>query len=210
MTQRHERGAVGTIVGVLLAVGVVFGFLAISVDVGGLLWERRQLQNAADAAALSLATECATGANCSTAGNLQAFVDENSNDLTSTVMSDPLGAGETIATASSDVAALAEAQADADVPPGFEDLNDAAVAMFESFAVALENLATGLASFDMEAIQGVNAQIEAAVVSPLMMKPSRMMTPAPTKPRPVTMPCTTRVGSVPTSAVIWPPNQNSG
>jgi uncharacterized membrane protein len=75
MRQRDERGAVGTIVGVLLAMGVVFGFLAISVDVGSLLWERRQLQNAADAAALSLATECGTGANCATAGNLQAFVD---------------------------------------------------------------------------------------------------------------------------------------
>ena len=46
--------------------GVVFGFLAISVDVGGLLWERRQLQNAADAAALSLATECGKRANCTT------------------------------------------------------------------------------------------------------------------------------------------------
>jgi len=50
---RNERGAVGTIIGVLLATGMVFGFLAISVDVGGLLWERRQLQNAADAAALA-------------------------------------------------------------------------------------------------------------------------------------------------------------
>jgi hypothetical protein len=87
MRQRDERGAVGTIVGVLLAMGVVFGFLAISVDVGSLLWERRQLQNAADAAALSLATECGTGANCATAGNLQAFVDSNSNDGTSTVLS---------------------------------------------------------------------------------------------------------------------------
>ena len=82
MRQRDERGAVGTIVGVLLAMGVVFGFLAISVDVGSLLWERRQLQNAADAAALSLATECGKpGANCTTtAGNLQAFANANSND----------------------------------------------------------------------------------------------------------------------------------
>ena len=75
MRQRNERGAVGTIVGVLLPVGVVFGFLAISVDVGGLLWERRQLQNAADAAALSLATECAGRQLYANAGNLEGFVD---------------------------------------------------------------------------------------------------------------------------------------
>jgi hypothetical protein len=86
--RRDERGAVGTIVGVLLAMGVVFGFLAISVDVGGLLWERRQLQNAADAAALSLATECTKPGSCTTtAGNLEAYANANSNDGLSTVMS---------------------------------------------------------------------------------------------------------------------------
>ena len=73
--------------GLLVGFGLVFGFLAISIDVGGLLWERRQLQNAADAAALSLATECGSGANCATAGELQGFVDSNSKDLTSTVLS---------------------------------------------------------------------------------------------------------------------------
>ena len=36
--------------------------------------------------------------------------------------------------------------------------------------------------------QADEAQSEAAVVSPLMLKPSRMMTPAPRKPMPVTMP----------------------
>ena len=84
------------------------------------------------------------------------------NDLVSTITTDPEGAGETIATAAGDVATLAEEQADADVPPGFEELNDAAVKMFESFASALDNLATGIASFDMVAIQGVTAEIEAA------------------------------------------------
>ncbi len=76
------------LVGVLLAMGVVFGFLAISVDVGGLLWERRQLQNAADAAALSLATECTKPGSCTTtAGNLEAYANANSNDGLSTVLS---------------------------------------------------------------------------------------------------------------------------
>ncbi|MNT80357.1 hypothetical protein D3C72_2198010 [compost metagenome] len=41
------------------------------------------------------------------------------------------------------------------------------------------------------------AQIEAAVVRPLMLKPSFMMTPAPRKPTPVTMPWMMRVGSTP-------------
>jgi hypothetical protein len=39
------------------------------------------------------------------------------------------------------------------------------------------------------------AQIDAAVVSPLMLSPSLMITPAHRKPMPVTTPCTTRVGS---------------
>ena len=55
------------------------------------------------------------------------------------------------------------------------------------------------------------AQIEAAVVSPLMLKPSRMITPAPRKPMPVTTPWMMRVGSAAlTSAPPWPPNQKPG
>jgi hypothetical protein len=54
-----ERGAAATIVAVLLGGGVVMGFAAISIDVGSLMWERRQVQNGADAAAFALAKTCA-------------------------------------------------------------------------------------------------------------------------------------------------------
>jgi hypothetical protein len=51
------------------------------------------------------------------------------------------------------------------------------------------------------------AQSEAAVVRPLMLKPSRMMTPAQRKPMPVTMPWITRVVSPVMAARCEPPNQ---
>jgi len=56
-----ERGAVSTIVAVLLMGGVVMGMLALTVDVGNAWAERRQLQNGADATALALASQCASG-----------------------------------------------------------------------------------------------------------------------------------------------------
>lgn len=62
-TPVSERGAVATIVGVLFAGLVVAGFLATTVDVGNLMYERAQLQNGADASAMSLAQSCALG-NC--------------------------------------------------------------------------------------------------------------------------------------------------
>lgn len=51
-----------TLFAVLLASGVVMGMLALSVDVGSILLERRQLQNGADATSLALAQACATNA----------------------------------------------------------------------------------------------------------------------------------------------------
>lgn len=50
---RAERGASAVIFGLLLV--PLMGFLAISVDVGALYWEKAQLQNGADAAALAIA-----------------------------------------------------------------------------------------------------------------------------------------------------------
>lgn len=55
----RERGAVATIVAVMLGGGVLLGMAALTVDVGALLLERRQLQNGADAAAMRLAGVCA-------------------------------------------------------------------------------------------------------------------------------------------------------
>lgn len=87
--RRRERGAVSTIVVLLMGMGVVFGALTIGVDVGSLLWERRQLQNGADAAALSLAAECGKGAaSCTaTAGDTAAFANRNAEDALSNVVS---------------------------------------------------------------------------------------------------------------------------
>ena len=57
--RRAERGGVAVIVGVLLAGGVLLGAGAIAIDVGNMMFERRQLQNASDATAMRLASACA-------------------------------------------------------------------------------------------------------------------------------------------------------
>ena len=53
-----ERGA--TLVIVTLCLIALFGMLVLVVDVGGLLWKRRELVNGSDAAALAAAKTCAT------------------------------------------------------------------------------------------------------------------------------------------------------
>jgi Flp pilus assembly protein TadG len=58
---RDERGAVGVLIGLLFGGGVLLGMAALAIDVGELYWERAQLQNGADAAALAVAKSCATG-----------------------------------------------------------------------------------------------------------------------------------------------------
>ncbi|WP_270886487.1 TadE/TadG family type IV pilus assembly protein [Pedococcus sp. 5OH_020] len=58
----RERGAVATIVAVLFGGGVLFGFVALSIDVGSIMFERRQLQNGADSGAVALARACASSA----------------------------------------------------------------------------------------------------------------------------------------------------
>lgn len=54
-----EQGGVAVFVAILLV--VMFGMGALVLDVGHMYWERRQLQNGADAAALALAAQCAEG-----------------------------------------------------------------------------------------------------------------------------------------------------
>ena len=53
----NEHGA--TVVIVALVLVAMFGMVVLVVDVGGLLWKRRELVNASDAAALSAAHTCA-------------------------------------------------------------------------------------------------------------------------------------------------------
>jgi Flp pilus assembly protein TadG len=55
----RENGAIAAIVGIFLGTGVLLGVGALVIDTGSLLYERRQLQSGADAAALSIAQSCA-------------------------------------------------------------------------------------------------------------------------------------------------------
>ena len=57
--ERGDRGAVTTLVAVLLAGNVLLGMAALAVDVGLLYVEREELQSGADAAALAVAKVCA-------------------------------------------------------------------------------------------------------------------------------------------------------
>lgn len=62
---RDERGGVMVIVALcFVGLSVILGAASLSIDVGKLMWERRELQNGADAAALSLAQNCAKEVNC--------------------------------------------------------------------------------------------------------------------------------------------------
>jgi hypothetical protein len=58
-SRRRDRGAVAILVAVMMTSGMVFGFGALTVDVGLLYAERAQLQSAADAAAIAVAKVCA-------------------------------------------------------------------------------------------------------------------------------------------------------
>ncbi|MFC7491621.1 MULTISPECIES: pilus assembly protein TadG-related protein [unclassified Knoellia] len=79
--RRDERGAVGVLVAMLFGFFVVTGLLAWSVDAGQIILERRQTQNAADAAALALAQSCAK-TNCNLdADGLPALVNANTINI---------------------------------------------------------------------------------------------------------------------------------
>ncbi|MHB1008794.1 MAG: pilus assembly protein TadG-related protein, partial [Propionibacteriaceae bacterium] len=61
MSRRHrrERGAVAVVVAIWMVVAL--GFAAISIDVGSIYSDKKQLQNGADAAALAIAESCVRG-----------------------------------------------------------------------------------------------------------------------------------------------------
>jgi hypothetical protein len=64
LSVRRERGAIATIVVVLFAGGVLLGCAALTVDLGRMKSERQQLQNGADAVALSVAIDCGKPVGC--------------------------------------------------------------------------------------------------------------------------------------------------
>ncbi len=76
--KRDDRGAVLVWVGLLLV--VLFGMGALVVDAGALYSERRQLQNGADAAALAVAADCATGDCLDESATANTYADKNAND----------------------------------------------------------------------------------------------------------------------------------
>ncbi len=86
LTSHGDRGAVAPLVAILMAGGVVLGMLTLSVDVGNIMWERRQLQNGADATSLALANICANDATkcnpTTTVGQLAPLANANAADGT--------------------------------------------------------------------------------------------------------------------------------
>jgi len=85
LARRDDRGAVATVVAILLAGGVLLGFLALVVDVGQIYVEREELQTGADAAVLAVAKACATAAPACSSGPAvralaQSYADANSAD----------------------------------------------------------------------------------------------------------------------------------
>lgn len=78
---RDERGGVMALVALFFGFAVILGAASLAIDTGKLMWERRELQNGADAAALSLAQNCAKGVGCmeNNAG-VQELADGNAKD----------------------------------------------------------------------------------------------------------------------------------
>lgn len=83
----NEHGAVAVFVAIALV--IVFAMAALVVEIGQLYWERRQLQNGADAAALALGHECAAQLpNCVDGllgGVAELYADSNAYDAASAV-----------------------------------------------------------------------------------------------------------------------------
>ncbi|KRE62294.1 TadE/TadG family type IV pilus assembly protein [Nostocoides sp. Soil756] len=72
LRRQYERGGAAALIAVILSGGVMLGVSALAIDVGSIWSERRQLQNGADAAALSLLKQCRTGNAFCTSANPQS------------------------------------------------------------------------------------------------------------------------------------------
>lgn len=85
---RGDRGAVATLVAILLAGGVLLGMGALAIDVGQLYAEREELQTGADAAAMAVAKLCAEAPeDCggSPGDTAEGYADVNAKDGASAV-----------------------------------------------------------------------------------------------------------------------------
>ena len=81
-----DRGAIAMIVAMLFGFGVMLGLAALTVDVGNINADRRQLQNGADAVALAVAQQCATAGTCTPSDpNLQTLANANAADSATSI-----------------------------------------------------------------------------------------------------------------------------
>jgi hypothetical protein len=83
-----DRGAVAVLVAAFVMMGIL-GLGAIVLDTGQLYAERRELQNGADGAALSVVLDCGSAAGCAStiAADAAAKANQNANDGAATVAS---------------------------------------------------------------------------------------------------------------------------
>ncbi|GGI04833.1 pilus assembly protein TadG-related protein [Egicoccus halophilus] len=72
---KEEDGAIAVVTAVVLV--VLVGMLALVLDVGNLYWERRQLQNGADAAALAAARDLASGSGGTAYATARQYANDN-------------------------------------------------------------------------------------------------------------------------------------
>jgi hypothetical protein len=98
VNRHRDEGAV--IVWVMVCMTALLGVGALVLDMGSLYVERRELQNGADSAALSVAQECAKNVTCASGASApaalaQTAADSNAKDGTSTVdqLCGPAGSG---------------------------------------------------------------------------------------------------------------------
>jgi Flp pilus assembly protein TadG len=85
---RDDRGA--TIVIIALAMVALIGLVGLAVDTGAIFAERRELSRGADAAALAVAEDCATGVACTTAEatvTADGYADANADDGAAAIQS---------------------------------------------------------------------------------------------------------------------------
>lgn len=109
---RDERGASAVIVALLMV--ALLGFAAITIDVGKLYWEKAQLQNGADTAAISIANACATNvldtacaSPVTTAQNLANSSANDGNSAVDSAVANTLTGTVTVTTAASETGASA-------------------------------------------------------------------------------------------------------
>jgi Putative Flp pilus-assembly TadE/G-like len=82
LREPQEKGAIAIIVAILFGFGIMFGAAALTIDVGNINADRRQLQNGSDAVALAAAKQCDLTGACPLANDteLQKLADANAAD----------------------------------------------------------------------------------------------------------------------------------